>query len=101
MVRDSDLAEIGLFKRKNVGRTQCDSCSIFYNNASVPEYCTSKQCNAYIGGTAVKKLKTSSALFFTTNLASVRIRDTGRPVRTFVNLGDGAAKKVSSLSFAG
>ena len=93
---DSDFAQIGLFKRKEVGKTKCNGCNAYYNNAAVPEYCSNKQCNAFIGGRADKKLKTPTALIFNKNMASVRVHATGHPTRTFVALGD--AKKVSILT---
>ena len=95
MERDSDYAQIGLFKRKAVGQTKCDSCNTSYNNAAVPEYCSNKLCNAYIGGRSDKKKKTPTALIFNKNFASVRVKEKGHPTRTFVALGEN--KMVSFL----
>ena len=93
MERDYDYAQIGLFKRKDVGKTKCQNYEALYSNASVPEYCTNKPCNAYIGGKGGKKQKTPTAFMINQHLATVRVHATGHSTRTFVSIG--VAKKAS------
>ena len=88
MDADPDFARIGLFKRKEVGKTECNNCHAFYNNASVPEYCSNKSCNAYIGGRGGKKLKTPTAFMINKQLATVRVHEKGHETRAFASIGD-------------
>ena len=86
---NSEHCQIGSFKRKK-SVTKCDNCRASYNNASVPEFCTNKPCNSFIGGSFVpkKKQKTSPAFLITECLASVRTNEKGRSTRTFVSIGE-------------
>ena len=92
---ESKHCKLGELKRRKSGQSTCKICDKSYNNASVPEYCSNEACKLWLGGKFTPKLSQIKAFMITESLASVRIREKGLSIRTFVSIG--LTKKVSPL----
>ena len=73
-------------KRQKSGQTSCPKCKKGYNNRTVPEFCSDKNCGARVGGSYKHKEKELDAQMITSSIVSVRQNATGRPLRVFVDL---------------
>ena len=87
MSEDTDYCRTTILKRKRSGHFTCSNCNAVYNNAHIPKLCTNTPCDQFLGGKYEPKVKQLDAKLLTEHLVSVRVREKGLNIRTFVQIG--------------